>query len=184
MAGVRAGDSALVTGYDLGMNTAGGFSERVRVPADWVVPLPSGLSLRESMQLGTAGFTAGLAVERIAARGVRPGRGEVLVTGASGGVGSVAVALLARGGYAVVAATGKAGLAERWVLLLHRTQSSEWDRAREELAAIETVALFSVTRFPLRSLSPSWPSALRRFCTGGCAGDARIHPPSLPMFLL
>jgi putative YhdH/YhfP family quinone oxidoreductase len=103
----RPGDPVLVTGYDLGMNTAGGFSERVRVPAGWVVPLPPGLSLRESMQLGTAGFTAALALERLVARGVRPGRGEVLVTGASGGVGSVAVALLARVGYTVVAATGK-----------------------------------------------------------------------------
>jgi acrylyl-CoA reductase (NADPH) len=108
----RPGDPVLVTGYDLGMNTAGGFAERVRVPAGWVVPLPPGLSLRESMQLGTAGFTAGLAVERIAARGVRPGCGEVLVTGASGGVGSVAVALLARAGYAVAAATGKPDAAE------------------------------------------------------------------------
>jgi acrylyl-CoA reductase (NADPH) len=108
----RAGDPVLVTGYDLGMNTAGGFGERVRVPADWVVPLPAGLSLRESMQLGTAGFTAALALERIAERGVRPGNGEVLVTGASGGVGSLAVALLARAGYAVVAATGKADAAD------------------------------------------------------------------------
>jgi putative YhdH/YhfP family quinone oxidoreductase len=107
----RPGDPVLVTGYDLGMNTAGGFSERVRVPAAWVVPPPPGLSLRESMQLGTAGFTAGLAMERIVARGVQPGRGEVLVTGASGGVGSLAVALLARAGYAVVAATGKSAAA-------------------------------------------------------------------------
>jgi putative YhdH/YhfP family quinone oxidoreductase len=107
----HAGDPVVVTGHDLGMNTAGGFSERVRVPADWVVPLPPGLSLRESMQLGTAGFTAGAAMERISARGVRPGNGEVLVTGASGGVGSVAVALLARAGYAVVAATGKSDAA-------------------------------------------------------------------------
>jgi acrylyl-CoA reductase (NADPH) len=107
----RPGDPVVVTGYDLGMNTAGGFSERVRVPAVWVVPLPPGLSLRESMQLGTAGFTAGLAMERIAARGVGPQSGEILVTGASGGVGSIAVALLARAGYTVAAATGKADAA-------------------------------------------------------------------------
>lgn len=108
----KTGDPVLVTGYDLGMNTAGGFGERIRVPAGWVVPMPSGLTPRESMQLGTAGFTAGLAVGRIHARGVLPGRGEVLVTGASGGVGSLAVALLARAGYSVAAATGKPETAE------------------------------------------------------------------------
>lgn len=111
-AAFRPGDPVLVTGYDLGMNTAGGFGEMVRVPANWVVPLPGGLTLRESMQLGTAGFTAALAMDRIAARGVQPGRGEVLVTGASGGVGSLAVALLARAGYTVAAATGKADAGE------------------------------------------------------------------------
>jgi acrylyl-CoA reductase (NADPH) len=112
VADFRPGDSVVVTGYDLGMNTAGGFAERIRVPAAWVVPLPAGLTLRETMQLGTAGFTAGLGLARIAARDVRPGHGEVLVTGASGGVGSLAVALLARAGYTVVAATGKSEAAE------------------------------------------------------------------------
>ncbi len=110
-AAFRPGDPVVVTGYDLGMNTAGGFGERIRVPADWVVPLPVGLTLRESMQLGTAGFTAALALTRIAARGVSPQSGEVLVTGASGGVGSLAVSLAARAGYHVVAATGKADAA-------------------------------------------------------------------------
>lgn len=101
------GDPVLVTGYDLGMNTAGGFGQFIRVPADWVVPLPSPLSLWESMALGTAGFTAGLCVDKIVKGGVTPDSGEILVTGASGGVGSLAVALLAHNGYKVVAATGK-----------------------------------------------------------------------------
>ena len=104
----RPGDEVIVTGYDLGMNTAGGFGQYVRVPAAWGVPLPSGLSLRESMVLGTAGFTAGLSVYRLAAAGVAPDAGEILVTGATGGVGSIAVGILAKAGYRVVAATGKA----------------------------------------------------------------------------
>ncbi len=104
----RPGDEVVVTGYDLGMNTAGGFGEYIRVPADWVVALPDGLSLRDSMIYGTAGFTAGLSVLRLEGHGLRPGDGEVLVTGATGGVGSLAVAILAKLGHEVVAATGKA----------------------------------------------------------------------------
>jgi acrylyl-CoA reductase (NADPH) len=102
------GAKAIVTGYDLGMNTAGGFGQFIRVPGDWVVALPDGLSLRESMILGTAGFTAALSLEKLQMAGVDPGEGEVLVTGATGGVGSLAVAMLSRVGYAVVGATGKA----------------------------------------------------------------------------
>lgn len=101
------GDRVLVTGYDLGMNTDGGFAEYIRVPAAWVVPLPDGLTLRQSMVLGTAGFTAALCVHKLIQNGLRPDQGEVLVTGATGGVGVVAVALLARLGYSVTACTGK-----------------------------------------------------------------------------
>ncbi|QOX79981.1 YhdH/YhfP family quinone oxidoreductase [Trichlorobacter lovleyi] len=101
------GQQVLVTGYDLGMNTSGGFGQYIRVPSAWVVPLPDGLTLRESMILGTAGFTAALSVLKLVNNGVTPEQGDILVTGASGGVGSIAVALLARAGYRVVAATGK-----------------------------------------------------------------------------
>jgi len=101
------GQEVLVTGYDLGMNTSGGFGQYIRVPSAWVVPLPNGLSLRESMILGTAGFTAALSVIKLIANNVTPDQGDVLVTGASGGVGSIAVALLTRAGFRVVAATGK-----------------------------------------------------------------------------
>ena len=103
----RPSDEVLVTGYDLGQNTSGGFSEYVRVPAGWVVPLPPGLTLRESMMYGTAGFTAAQCVAALAHHGIGPASGDVLVTGASGGVGCLAVALLARLGYRVVAASGK-----------------------------------------------------------------------------
>jgi len=105
----QPGDQVLITGHDLGQNTWGGLAEYVQVPADWVLTLPAGLSLRESMVLGTAGLTAGLALRALAHRGVQPGSGEVLVTGATGGVGSLAVAILAHLGYAVVASTGKEG---------------------------------------------------------------------------
>lgn len=101
------GDLVLVTGYDLGMNTDGGFSEYVRVPATWVVPLPSPLTPHQSMILGTAGFTAALCVEKLLLNGLAPDQGEVLVSGASGGVGAVAVALLAQLGFSVTACTGK-----------------------------------------------------------------------------
>lgn len=101
------GDEVVVIGHDLGMDTAGGFGEYVRVPSDWVVELPAALSAREAMIYGTAGFTAAMSVDRILAHGVKPEHGEVLVTGGTGGVGSFSVALLAHLGYSVVAATGK-----------------------------------------------------------------------------
>jgi len=101
------GQQVLVTGYDLGMNTSGGFGQYIRVPSAWGVPLPEGLTLRESMVLGTAGFTAALSVLKLSAGGVTPDQGDILVTGASGGVGSIAVALLAKIGYRVTASTGK-----------------------------------------------------------------------------
>ena len=102
-----AGDEVVVIGYDLGMNTSGGFGQFIRVPAGWAVKLPAGLSQRESMIYGTAGFTAAMSVWRLLQNGVTPEQGEVLVTGATGGVGSVAVALLAKEGFNVVAASGK-----------------------------------------------------------------------------
>ncbi len=107
----KPGDQVVVTGWDLGMNTAGGYGEYIRIPSEWAIALPSGLSLRDSMILGTAGFTAGLSVHALAER-VSPEDGEILVTGATGGVGSVAVAILAKAGYKVVAVTGKADQAD------------------------------------------------------------------------
>lgn len=110
--GFAAGDEVIVTGYDLGMNTYGGLAEYIRVPASWLIKRPSGLSLREAMILGTAGFTAGLCVGKLLRAGLQASDGDVLVTGATGGVGSVAVKLLSQLGYRVVAATGKAEQAE------------------------------------------------------------------------
>ena len=101
----KEGDEVIVTSYDLGMNTDGGFSEFIRVPADWVVRKPESLSLKQAMIYGTAGFTAGLSVERLLNAGQTPEMGPVVVTGALGGVGSAAVAILSKLGFEVIAAT-------------------------------------------------------------------------------
>ena len=101
------GDEVIVTGYDLGMNTSGGFSEYIRVPKEWIIKKPDNLELEESMAYGTAGLTAGLCVRKILLSGIKPEDGEVFVTGATGGVGIVAVMLLAKLGFDVVAITGK-----------------------------------------------------------------------------
>lgn len=103
----RTGDEVIVIGFDLGMNTPGGFAQKIRVPASWAVAMPEGLDPRSSMILGTAGFTAALCVDKLEGAGMTPDGGPVLVTGATGGVGSVAVKLLAKLGYEVHAATGK-----------------------------------------------------------------------------
>ena len=103
----QEGDEVIITGFDLGMNTPGGFGEYIRIPSEWAVAKPDSLSLRESMVIGTAGFTAGLSVQGLIEHGLTPDKGDVLVTGATGGVGSVAVALLAKAGFSVVACTGK-----------------------------------------------------------------------------
>ncbi len=102
------GDEVIVTSYDLGMETDGGFAEMIRVPSSWAVRLPEGMSLKQSMMFGTAGLTAALSVQQLIEGGVTPDQGEILVTGATGGVGSLAVAILAKGGFQVTAATGKA----------------------------------------------------------------------------
>ncbi|MDP2349943.1 MAG: alcohol dehydrogenase catalytic domain-containing protein, partial [Chloroflexota bacterium] len=107
------GSKVLAHGYDMGVARHGGYAELARVPADWTVPLPEGLTTREAMGIGTAGFTAAMSVAALEERGLRPGDGPVLVTGASGGVGSTAVAILATRGHEVWAATGKPDEHER-----------------------------------------------------------------------
>lgn len=102
-----AGDEVIATSYDIGVAHHGGYAERARVPADWVVKRPAGLSLGEAMALGTAGFTAALAVVRMEHDGLKPENGPVIVSGATGGVGSIAIEILAGLGYHVVALTGK-----------------------------------------------------------------------------
>jgi NADPH2:quinone reductase len=103
----KKGDKVLVTGYDLGVSHDGGYAEYVRVPADWVVRRPESMTAFDAMTLGTAGFTAALAIHLMQHNGLEPGNGPVAVTGATGGVGSVAIEILSKLGYRVVAVTGK-----------------------------------------------------------------------------
>ena len=101
------GDRVVVISYDLGQNTSGGFGQFIRVPSSWVMPLAKGMSLYESMIYGTAGFTAGLAVEKLQNQGVFPESGSIIVTGATGGVGSISIAILSRLGYSIISSSGK-----------------------------------------------------------------------------
>jgi acrylyl-CoA reductase (NADPH) len=103
----RKGDNVFLTGYDLGMNTSGAFAEYIRVPADWVLARPEMLSCKDCMTIGTAGFTAAYALYKMELMGQTPDYGPIVVTGATGGVGSLAVAVLAKAGYEVIAVTGK-----------------------------------------------------------------------------
>jgi acrylyl-CoA reductase (NADPH) len=181
-----AGDAILAHGYDLGVARHGGYAEYERLPADWVVPLPDGLTARVAMAVGTAGFTAAMSVAGLEARGLRPGDGPVLVTGASGGVGGCAVAMLAARGHEVWAATGKA---------------DEEDRLRS-LGAAGVVPREEVTAESPRPLEsgrwagavdtvggPTLPYVLRTLRTGaavassGNAGGPRLETTVLPFIL-
>jgi acrylyl-CoA reductase (NADPH) len=159
--GVEAGRAVIVHGHDLGVGHHGGFAEIARVPADWVVPLPDGMSPRDAMALGTAGFTAALSVVRLEEHGLSPdgARGPVLVLGATGGVGSVAVAILAARGYEVHAATGKADEADflralgASEVLSREETSAESDRPMEKQrwAAVVDPVGGAATAYALRT---------------------------------
>jgi putative YhdH/YhfP family quinone oxidoreductase len=142
---VRPGEAVIVTGNDLGSGHWGGWAQFIRVPAAWVVPLPDGLSLKDSMILGTAGFTAAQCVQAIVHNGVAPDAGEIVVTGATGGVGCLAVKLLAKLGYSVVAVTGKPQL---------ETRLKSWGAAR----VIGREEVLKPTDRPL--LSARWAGAV------------------------
>jgi putative YhdH/YhfP family quinone oxidoreductase len=133
------GQQVIATSYEIGAERWGGWSELLRVPGDWVLPLPQGMTTRDAMVLGTAGITAALSVAALEEHGVSPDRGEVVVTGATGGVGSLAVMLLGKLGYKVVAVTGKPE---------HEPQLRKWGAARvigrEELLSPAEKPLLSV----------------------------------------
>lgn len=149
-ASLPAGTVVIAQGYDLGVAHHGGFATLARVPAGWVVPLPKGLTPRQAATIGTAGFTAALSVSRLEHLGLRPGAGPVVVTGASGGVGSMAVALAAGRGYEVVASTG-------------RTSEAGY---LQGLGASEVIGRDELTRVAERTLGPErWAGAVD--CVGG-----------------
>jgi acrylyl-CoA reductase (NADPH) len=110
--GMVAGSAVVAHGYDIGVSRHGGYASRARVPAEWLIPLPAGLTTRQAMVIGTAGFTAAMSVVALQDHGIVPSQGPVLVTGATGGVGSVAVNLLSGAGFEVVASTGKASASD------------------------------------------------------------------------
>ncbi len=145
------GGEVLVTGYDLGMNTSGGLAEYIRVPASWVVKLPAGLTLRESMIYGTGGFTAALSVLKLTGAGVKPEDGEVLVTGASGGVGSIAMRILAKLGYNVTAAAG----------IMDEAEFAEWEGKLKSLGAARVIPASEVNDTSGKlMLKGVWPNAV------------------------
>jgi acrylyl-CoA reductase (NADPH) len=109
---IKAGDEVIVTSYDLGMNTDGAFAEYIRVPADWVVPLPKVMTSLESMIIGTAGLTSGIGLYKMEKMGQNPGKGPIVISGATGGVGSMATGILAKAGYEVIASSGKPEMAD------------------------------------------------------------------------
>lgn len=141
----RPGDEVLVTGYELGAGHWGGFSAFVRVPAEWIVQLPAGLTVRDAMIYGTAGFTAAQCVSAIVDRGIGPERGPVLVTGATGGVGSISVAILARLGYEVEAVSGK-------------SDQREWLQSLGAKTLLGREEVFDTSERPL--LSARWAAAV------------------------
>ena len=155
------GATVIASGYDLGVSHHGGFAELARVPADWLVPLPNGLDPDDAMTIGTAGYTAALSVLELEARGLEPGSGPVLVTGASGGVGSVAVGILSGLGHEVVASTGKA-------------DQADWLRS---LGATDVIDRASIAETPKPMMPAEYAGAVD--CVGGAtlAGViARLRP--------
>jgi acrylyl-CoA reductase (NADPH) len=180
------GDQVLVTSYDLGVAHHGGWARYARVPADWVVALPDGLSPREAMALGTAGLTAGLSIRALEAHGLTPADGPVLVLGASGGVGSTAVGALATAGYEVWAATGKAAehdylrsLGAHEILTREET-TAESDRPLEKMrwaAAVDPVG-GAATAYALRTTRYGGAIAL-----SGLPGGAGLKTTVLPFIL-
>ena len=183
---LAVGDAVLAHGYDLGVARHGGFGQFTRLPAGYVVPLPDGLSAREAMAIGTAGFTAGMSVAALEARGLHPGDGPVLVTGASGGVGGTAVAILAARGHEVWAATGKPDEEERLRglgaagVVSREEVTAESSRPLESgrwAGAVDTVGAATMP-YVLRTLRPGAAVA-----SSGNASGPRLETTVLPFIL-
>ena len=178
----KAGDEVLVTGYELGTGHDGGYAEYARVPGKWIVPLPEDMSLKTAMILGTAGFTVALAVQRLEANGQTPAQGPLVVTGATGGVGSLAIDILAKLGYQVVAVSGKAE-AEDYLLSLGASQvlnrheialsgpplgKGQWGGAIDNVGGDVLAWLLSTTK--------PWGNIVAVGLAGGSHLDATVMP--------
>ncbi|MDD4268239.1 MAG: YhdH/YhfP family quinone oxidoreductase [Pirellulales bacterium] len=177
------GDDVLATGFDMGSNRWGGYGDFVRVPRDWVVPMPPGLSIRESMILGTAGLTAGFCVEALLQHDLAPEKGPVVVTGASGGVGGFAVAILARLGFEVVAVTGKQQ-ARDYLKSLGASQvvgreAVSDDSGRALLSGRWAGAVDTVGSAPLATVLRA---TRRGGCVATCGNAAGVEIPGLTVF--
>ncbi len=181
----RPGDAVLVTGYDLGVAHDGGYAQYVRVPADWVVPIPQGLSVFDVMAIGTAGFTAAMSIDDLERNGLKPTNGPIIVTGATGGVGSLAVQCLAALGYEVTALTGKdheigylRSIGAKDVLLRSAVQASTrplekaaWAGAIDPVGG-ETLAWLTRTMMYRGSIAAS-----------GLTGGIEVHTTVVPFIL-
>ncbi len=180
-----AGSRVLANGYEIGTGRHGGYGELARIPSGWVVPLPDGMAARDAMAIGTAGFTAAMSVQALEERGLRPGDGPVLVTGASGGVGSTAVAILASRGHEVWAATGKADEAGRLMDLgatgiLTRDEVTAPGRPLDSArwaGAVDTVGAATLP-YVLRTLKPGGAVA-----SSGNASGADLQTTVFPFIL-
>jgi acrylyl-CoA reductase (NADPH) len=181
----RKGDPVVVTGCGLSETHDGGYAQYARLEGDWVIPIPAGLDPERCMILGTAGFTAGLAIHRLEHNGLAPGKGEVVVTGATGGVGSLAVDMLAGRGYDVVAVTGKANeidylksLGARRVLLRQELDPGKRPLEKAQWAgAIDNVGGELLTW--LTRTTDYWGS----IASIGLAGSAELHTTVMPFIL-
>lgn len=180
------GDKVIVTGYDLGMNTSGGFGEFIKVPAGWVVPLPEKISMLQAMIVGTAGYTAAYGVTRLKRELVTPQSGEVVVTGATGGVGSMAVFLLSKLGYSVTAATGK--MAQKQLLeklgakkIIHRNELYPEKKALLN-SGMYSAAIDTVGGKMLEALIPQMQQDGAIACCGNILGH-ELHTNIYPFIL-
>lgn len=177
------GDKVIATSYKIGTGISGGFAETARIPADWIVPLPDGLTLKESMELGTAGLTAGISITKLEQAGITPDNGDILVAGASGGAGSLAISMLADSGYTVVASTGSIDETDYLKSLgaakvIHRGDVTNQDEKPTGKplfqAAIDPVG-GKTTEYIIKSLQPE--GALATFgLVGGIAVSTTVLP--------
>lgn len=182
----RKGDEVIMTGWGVGENHWGGFAEKARVFADWLVPLPQGLSTQKAMIIGTAGLTAMLCINALLEHGVRPDSGDILVTGASGGVGSVAVTLLSQMGFSVTALTGRQQENQDWLMQLgakQLIQREAFEEVAKPLERAQWAGIIDVVGGVVlsKALSQLQYGGVATLC--GLAGGAELSTTVMPFIL-